>query len=218
MPCLEWRSLTLEHVCVHLLGTHKTGKSMSKILTPFSCDDISALAKSLRKQLQQHESFPSHVEMLNILAKAKGLQNFQQLRQQHEELLLSLQPKLSVPIPKKLKPFMSADYVMQGWPAKYAIQQLSLWFFWCRFQYQQSYSEQQVNDILIDYLDFKDFALIRRELCNHKLLKRTDDGRTYWRASAIPPEGFEPLADVWPSQFISTQLKPDQLSCVSQGA
>ena len=88
---------------------------MSKSLTPFSCDDISALAKSLRKQLQQHESFPSHVEMLNILAKASGLQNFQQLRQQHVEQLLSEQPELSVPIPKRLKPFMSSDYIMHSW-------------------------------------------------------------------------------------------------------
>ncbi|MEC4727644.1 DUF2087 domain-containing protein [Shewanella sp. D64] len=187
---------------------------MSKNLTPFSCDDISALAKSLRKQLQQHESFPSHVEMLNILAKACGLQNFQQLRQQHAEQLLSAQPELTVPIPKRLKPFMRSDYIMHSWPAKYAIQQLSLWFFWCRFQYLQSYSEQQVNGILSDYLDsldFKDFALIRRELCNHKLLKRTDDGRTYWRASATPAEGFEPLADFWPSQLQSNQLEHDQL-------
>lgn len=187
---------------------------MSKNLTPFSCDDISALAKSLRKQLQQHESFPSHVEMLNILAKASGLQNFQQLRQQHAEQLLSAQPELSVPIPKRLKPFMSSDYIMHSWPAKYAIQQQSLWFFWCRFQYQQSYTEQQVNGILSDYLDsldFKDFALIRRELCNHKLLKRTDDGGTYWRASATTPEGFEPLADFWPSPLKSNQLQPNQL-------
>ncbi len=171
---------------------------MSKNLTPFSCDDTSALAKSLRKQLQQHETFPSHVEMLNILAKAIGLQNFQQLRQQHAEQS-SPTSCLSVPIPKRLMPFVSADYIMRTWPAKYAIQQQSLWFFWCRFQYQQSYSERQVNDILKGFLDFEDFALIRRELCNHKLLKRTDDGRFYWRASATPPEGFEPLADYWPN-------------------
>ncbi|WP_394147023.1 DUF2087 domain-containing protein [Shewanella atlantica] len=173
---------------------------MSKNLTPFSCDDISALAKSLRKQLQQHETFPSHVEMLNMLAKATGLQNYQQLRQQHGEQLSS-QSTLSAPIPKRLMPFMSADYIMHSWPSKYAIQQQSLWFFWCRFQYQQSYSERQVNEILKDFLDFGDFALIRRELCNHKLLKRTDDGRTYWRASATPPEGLETLADFWPGQL-----------------
>lgn len=170
---------------------------MSKNLIPFSCDDISALAKSLRKQLQCHESFPSHVEMLNILAKATGLQNFQQLRQQHVEQSSFAQPNLSMAIPKCLMPFMDTEYIMHTWPAKYSTQKKSLWFFWCRFQYQQSYSEQQVNDILKNFLAFDDFALIRRELCNHKLLKRTDDGRNYWRSSAKPPEGFEPLSDYW---------------------
>jgi len=164
---------------------------------PFYCDDISALAKSLRKQLQHAGSFPSHVDMLNMLAKAVGSQNFQQL---HAKQILPQQPCLTLPIPASLTPFINTDYVMHTWPAKYRIQQQILWFFWCRFQYQQTYTEQQVNDTLKDCLAFDDFALIRRELCNQKLLKRTDDGRQYWRASAKPPEPLALLTDFWPLQ------------------
>lgn len=171
---------------------------MSKNLIPFNCDDVSALAKSLRKQLQQHEKLPTHVELLTILAKSIGLQNYQQLRQQHVEQLPSSLPSLCIPLPKQLTPFMSNDYILHTWPAKYSNQTLLLWFFGCRFQYQQTYSEQQVNEIIKRTLNFEDFALIRRELCNHKLLKRTDNGHNYWRAAANPPQSLKSLADYWP--------------------
>jgi hypothetical protein len=176
---------------------------MTKQIIPFRSDDISALAKSLRKQLQSCDSFPSHVDMLNILAKAAGYANFQQLREITSTEALSAAPardRLEIAVPARLKPFMSQDYVLRAWPVKRAIQDLSLWFFWCRFQYQKNYTESQVNQVIQGFLGFTDFALIRRELCNHKLLKRTDDGRHYWRAAAKPPTELHLLADVWPGK------------------
>ncbi|NMH64993.1 DUF2087 domain-containing protein [Shewanella salipaludis] len=174
---------------------------MTKQIIPFSCDDISALAKSLRKQLQSCDSFPSHVDMLNILAKATGYANFQQLRQATEAMSAAAErEQLDIAIPAKLKPFMTQDYILRAWPVKRALQDLSLWFFWCRFQYQQAYGESEVNEVIKGFLGFADFALIRRELCNHKLLKRTDDGRHYWRAAAKPPAELHLLADVWPGK------------------
>ena len=170
---------------------------MSKETTPYNCTDISALAKSLRKQLMSCESFPSHVEMLNILARANGYRNFQHLKNQAPETTANAR-QLDVAIPRKLQPFMAKDYVLHAWPVKFSIQKLCFWFFACRFQYQQQYTEQEINEVISRFISFDDFALIRRELCNHKLLKRTDDGRHYWRAAATPPEEFAPLADYWP--------------------
>lgn len=53
---------------------------MSKQLIPFTTPDISTLARSLREQLAQLEHAPTHVEMLNLLAKASGHANFQHFR------------------------------------------------------------------------------------------------------------------------------------------
>ncbi|QYK05432.1 DUF2087 domain-containing protein [Shewanella zhangzhouensis] len=170
-----------------------------KQVIPFVAADISALAKSLRKQLMACEQFPTHVEMLNLLAKASGHQNFQQLKAQQLPLEADesgLDP-LAVDIPAKLKPFMGQDYVLRQWPGRYALQQQSLWFFWCRFRYGVEYSEAEVNALLKPFIGFGDHPLIRRELVNKSLLGRTDDGGRYWRQSAIPPAGFERLADVW---------------------
>lgn len=172
---------------------------MSRKNIAFACADISTLAKSLRKQLMSCDSFPSQVEMLNILAKANGYTNYQHLRDEALEAESAVS-RLDVAIPQKLRPFMTEDYILHAWPAKYSIQTLSLWFFACRFQYQKRYSEREINEIISRFIDveFGDFARIRRELCNLKMLKRTDDGRDYWRASTTPPEELKTLADYWP--------------------
>lgn len=173
------------------------GKIMSRDTIPFACEDLSALAKSLRKQLMSCESFPSHVEMLNILAKANGYRNYQHLKQAQEDVEVT-EMGLNIALPRKLQPFMSVDYVLHSWPVKYSLQKLSLWFFACRFQYQQRYSEREVNEIISRYEAFGDFARIRRELVNQKLLGRTMDGRDYWRTNATPPDDLKLLADYWP--------------------
>ncbi|WP_372870233.1 DUF2087 domain-containing protein [Shewanella sp.] len=174
---------------------------MTRQVIPFSSPDISALAKSVRKQLQSCDSFPSHLDMLNILAKTAGYRNYQHLRDaastDNSGTEINIE-RLDLMIPTRLKPFMSQEYILNSWPVKRAIQELSLWFFWCRFRYQQHYSESEVNEVIKCFLGFADFALIRRELCNHKLLKRTDDGRHYWRAAAKPPEELHLLTLVWP--------------------
>lgn len=53
---------------------------MPKLHVPFATADMSALARSLREQLGKLDHAPSHVEMLNMLARASGHANFQHLR------------------------------------------------------------------------------------------------------------------------------------------
>ncbi|TBW57394.1 hypothetical protein EZI54_06980 [Marinobacter halodurans] len=50
--------------------------------------DLSAVSKSLRRQMQDkgYENIPSHVEVLNILAKSAGHQNYQSLKAHEENL------------------------------------------------------------------------------------------------------------------------------------
>ncbi|GFK95147.1 hypothetical protein NNJEOMEG_03005 [Fundidesulfovibrio magnetotacticus] len=53
---------------------------MSRIPLPFAVGDVSALAKSLRSQMDSLGRIPSHLELLNMLARAGGRRNFQHLR------------------------------------------------------------------------------------------------------------------------------------------
>jgi hypothetical protein len=53
---------------------------MSRTLLPFNSDDISSLARSLKAQLANCESQPSHLELLNMLVRANGYRNFQHYR------------------------------------------------------------------------------------------------------------------------------------------
>lgn len=55
---------------------------MSRTPLPFHSEDISALARSLKDQLAGCESQPSHLELLNMLARANGYRNFQHYRAQ----------------------------------------------------------------------------------------------------------------------------------------
>ena len=66
---------------------------MSKTLIPFATDDMSALARSLVRQLEERERPPGHVEILTLLARALGFRSFQALRAgQRAERQLSQPP------------------------------------------------------------------------------------------------------------------------------
>jgi len=53
---------------------------MSRIPLPFAVGDVSALARSLRSQMEALDRIPTHLELLNMLARAGGRRNFQHLR------------------------------------------------------------------------------------------------------------------------------------------
>ena len=57
---------------------------MTRLLVPFSTPDVSAFTKTLKSFLDERHSAgkppPSHVELLNLLARAVGLRNFATLK------------------------------------------------------------------------------------------------------------------------------------------
>ena len=53
---------------------------MSRTPIAFASADISALARSLKEQLAALGETPSHVQMLNMLAKSAVYRNFQHLK------------------------------------------------------------------------------------------------------------------------------------------
>jgi len=57
---------------------------------------------------------------------------------------------------------------------------LVLEYLFEKFDAEKNYTEREVNEILNQHHTFGDPAMLRRELFEKKMLRRTLDGRTYW--------------------------------------
>jgi len=167
---------------------------MSRTLLPFHSDDISALARSLKGQLANCESQPSHLELLNMLARANGYRNFQHYRAQLAARdQLESRPPAPEPEPvdyvrvKRLLRMFDASGKLARWPSKRSQQELCLWVIWSKLPGRQVFTEKEINLLLNDNHLFGDHALLRRWLCDYGMMSRTRDGREYRRVEKHPP-------------------------------
>jgi len=165
---------------------------MSKIPMPFTVGDISELAKTLRRQLDGLERLPSHVEMLNLLAKAGGYRNFQHFKAQHDaqtSLKTPQQPPAEVnfKLVKKLVRHFDDEGRLIRWPKKFTMRGICLWIMWSRIAARTSLTEREVNERLEEQHLFGDYALLRRELVDRGMISRTADGSSYQRVELQPP-------------------------------
>lgn len=167
---------------------------MSRLSLPFHTEDISALAKSLKGQIAGCDHDPSHVELLNMLARSGGYRNFQHFRAQAaaQEHLANPPPE-PVPVPvdfvkvrRMLRYFDPSGRVIR-WPSKRGQQELCLWVVWSRIPARQVFSEPEINRVLTANHLFGDYALLRRWLCDYGMMSRTVDGREYRRVEQRPP-------------------------------
>lgn len=156
---------------------------MSKQLVPLALPDLSAFAKSLRKSLIALDHAPTHVELLNLLAKSAGHQNYQALR---ANLIPGSQtPAHNERVDKVIRNFDAAGR-MQRWPSKTSHQDLCLWIIWSRIPPDTRFTEREVSEIIINAHAFGDHALLRRSLVDMKMLARTPDGKVYQRLEKQP--------------------------------
>lgn len=177
---------------------------MSRTPLPYRTDDISALARSLRAQLAGRGGTPSHVELLNMLAKAAGHRNFQHFRSlppspdalppeasPAEAPPPEPAPEAVVDMAKVLRIARCFDDagVLVRWPPKLSERQPCLWVMWSRVPPGTVLHERAVNALLQGNHRFGDHALLRREMCDMGLLVRTPDGREYRRVEQPPPAG-----------------------------
>jgi hypothetical protein len=154
----------------------------------YAAPDLSALARSLRDQLTRLGETPSHVQMLNMLARATGHANFQVLRAR--ATLPS--PDAALPLADEKRALRAAGYFgadgrLKSWPAKTSLQALCLWVFWSRLPRGESFSEIGISALLDGWHDFGDRALLRREMVDHRMVRRTPDGSDYRRLEQKPP-------------------------------
>lgn len=170
---------------------------MSRTPIPFVAEDISALARTLASEIAGHDGAPGHVEWLNILARAGGFANFQHFRAQHDaraELETPPPPPASVDMARLgriLRYFDEAGRLIR-WPGKASHRPDCLWVLWSRMPAGAVMHEREVNERLAAEHLFGDYALLRRELVDTGLMRRTQDGREYRRIEqAPPPEAVE---------------------------
>ncbi|KAA5597281.1 DUF2087 domain-containing protein [Blastochloris sulfoviridis] len=169
---------------------------MSRPIFPFHAEDISALARALKSQLDSREAPPGHVELLNMLARGAGWKNFQHFRAQfeaHERLEQPIvQPAPPPPaidfrrIERLARLFDDAGRLVR-WPKKFNQQQTCLWVLWSRIPARRDFAEREINLLLLDQHAFGDYALLRRDMIDSGLMTRTPDGRVYRRIERAPP-------------------------------
>jgi hypothetical protein len=88
-----------------------------------------------------------------------------------------------------VKRFIDEEGKIAQLPAKGAPRLDVLEYLAEKFETGRDYKEKEVNAIIIAWHTFEDYFLLRRELIDHKLLKRTPDGSRYWKEEIAPLDG-----------------------------
>jgi hypothetical protein len=159
---------------------------------PFAAPDISALAKTLSREIRALQTPPGHVQMLNILARAAGHRNYQALKAQHDAGgRLAAPPPVAEPVDllmvERTARYFDAAGKLVSWPSKVSQQRLCLWLLWSRLPAETEMTERQVSDRLKAAHLFGDHALLRRDMVDMGLLTRNRDGSVYRRTERPPP-------------------------------
>jgi hypothetical protein len=185
---------------------------MPKISVPYSAADITTVARTLKTALdERHDNGarpPSHLELLNLLARAAGARNFQALKACTPAAPLANEPpvapaaELSATARKALIQFDDAGRLVRL-PNKFSVQQMVMWVLWTRFAPRRTYTEKEVNAVLNSQHTFGDYATLRRELVNMKLLGRESDCSSYWKEPRRPDAEVRAFLQAWRAKYRS---------------
>ena len=162
---------------------------------PFAAPDISALAKTLSREIGALDAAPGHVQLLNMLARAAGHRNYQALKAQHDAGQRLATPAAAEPVDNRMVErtarYFNADGKLVSWPSKVSQQRLCLWVMWSRLPAETPFNERQISERLKAEHLFGDPAILRRDMVGIDLLSRTDDGAVYLRKEQRPsPEAL----------------------------
>ncbi|MCV6823885.1 MULTISPECIES: DUF2087 domain-containing protein [Halocynthiibacter] len=164
---------------------------MSNAPIPLAVADISKLTRAISKQLKDNEETPSHLSMMNIVARAAGFRNYQ-----HLKAAQTAQARVDTPVVpedidfklvgKCLRNF-DDDGTMLRWPSRRAQQDLAIWSFWSAIPAATLLQEKEINAILNARHAFNDAPILRRTMIGKKMLTRNNDGTDYLRIEQEPP-------------------------------
>lgn len=164
---------------------------MSKKPIPLVTADLSQFARHLTRQLKEKTEPPSHLSMMNMLARAAGFSNYQHMKAAHAAGA-RLAEDTSEPsadyrlVERALNQFDQEGRLMQ-WPSRRPVQELCLWVFWADLPPATLLHERQVNALMEAGHLFGDAAILRRSLIGRGLVTRNRDGSDYLRQEKRPP-------------------------------
>jgi hypothetical protein len=163
---------------------------MTKQPIPLKAEDISQFARVMVRQLNENPETPSHLSMMNMLARAAGFRNFQHLRASQtagERMAQSVVPEnVDYKLVEKTLLQFDASGRMKQWPARRKVQDLCLWGLWACLPPKEVLAERDVNGILQAEHAFGDAAILRRSLASLGFVTRNADGSDYCRCERHP--------------------------------
>lgn len=164
---------------------------MSNDPVSLSTPDISRFARSVSKQLKDHDGAPSHLSLMNILARASGFKNYQHLKAGHSARqrleACSFADTTDYRLVERTLQHFDANGQLVRWPSRRPVQVLGLWAMWADLPSKTHLHEREVNAILNNAHLFRDAALLRRSLVGLGLVTRNLDGSDYQRQEKRPP-------------------------------
>ena len=90
-----------------------------------------------------------------------------------------------------LRNFLDATGKLTAFPAKRKMKIYCLFYLAQKFESEKDYTEQEINNVLLDWHTFADPATLRRELYDYRFLDRSRDGKVYRLAQKLPtPENL----------------------------
>ena len=178
---------------------------MSKDSLILPVADLSAFTRALARQFTPDA--PSHVTLMNMLARAAGFRNLQHLRaaQTAGAKLADVPPPEVVDhaqVARALAQFDTAG-ILRQWPARRGVQILCLWALWARLPVGLSLTERQFSATLNTLHAFGDAAILRRDMVALGLIRRNADGSDYQRLESRPPSEARALI-----RQLASRMKP----------
>lgn len=161
---------------------------MSKTPVPLHADDLTGFVRILSQQLG--DSSPSHLNLMNMVARAAGFQNVQHMRAtsaaaRRIETRLK-QPAADMRTVERTLHLFDGQGRLRQWPSKRSVQTLSLWGLWSAVPAAAVLQEGAVNTCLNAEHCFDDPATLRRTMISCGLLTRNRDGSDYRRVEQAP--------------------------------
>jgi len=78
-----------------------------------------------------------------------------------------------------LRNFLDTEGKLTAFPAKRKMKIYCLFYLAQKFEPEKDYTEQAINNVLLDWHTFADPATLRRELYDYGFLDRSADGSVY---------------------------------------
>lgn len=161
---------------------------MSKTPVPLHADDLTGFVRILSQQLG--DSSPSHLTLMNMVARAAGFQNVQHMRATSAAArrieARPKQPTADMRTVERTLHLFDAQGRLRQWPSKRLVQTLSLWGLWSAVPAAAVLQEGEVNVCLNAEHCFDDPATLRRTMISCGLLTRNRDGSDYRRVEQAP--------------------------------